>query len=248
MKLQGKLFIEGTVKAETGLAIGGSNTDVVIGGIDNSVIKNSKGVPFVPGSSLKGKVRSLLEKKAGKSKVCSCGKCDICAIFGVGAGSKDNEVGSTRLYVRDLKLNQSIREKMEDKEGDFSELELTYTETKTENSINRKTSEASNPRQTERVPAGAKFDLNIVYNIMQDQDVQRFRELMVGLRLLEDDYLGSNGSRGYGRVKFEDFNVKLKTVKDYEGDNKPQTVYEGELADLDFAALRNDLTSRLGAE
>ena len=87
MKLQGKLFINGKIKALTGLHIGASKTDAAIGDIDNSVIKTSEGVPYIPGSSLKGKLRSLLEKKEGKKEVCKCGEksCEICVIFGSAA-------------------------------------------------------------------------------------------------------------------------------------------------------------------
>lgn len=101
MRLRGKIIITGHIEALTGLAIGGSKTDVAIGGIDNNVIKNAEGVPYIPGSSLKGKLRSLVEKREGREKVCNCGKsgCPICPVFGTGLPSqnKDNDAGPTRL-------------------------------------------------------------------------------------------------------------------------------------------------------
>ncbi|SEM52800.1 CRISPR-associated protein, Csm3 family [Candidatus Frackibacter sp. WG12] len=240
MKLSAKLFIEGKIKSLTGLAIGGSNTDMVIGGLDSTVIKTSEGIPYIPGSSLKGKLRSLIEKKKGRSKICDCGRkeCEICTVFGVGAGAGNEKIGPTRLYVRDANLDETIKKQMKNKVGIFSELELNYTESKVENVINRKNSKSDNLRNLERVPAGAKFDLNLVYNILMDEDIKRFKEVVVALRMLEDDYIGGNGSRGYGRIKFEDLKIGIKTIKEYEGDNKVKNLYQGELDEINFNELR----------
>jgi CRISPR-associated protein Csm3 len=199
MKLEGKLLINGKIKALTGLHIGGATTDAAIGDIDNCVIKTSEGVPFIPGSSLKGKLRSLLEKKEGLN-LCRCGRasCNICVIFGSGADKRTVEAGPTRLLVRDCHLTEETKNKMENNEGEFKELELIYTEIKWENVIDRLTSAAQHPRQMERVPRGAEFDFQMVFNLMEKQDVDRFEYFMRGLSLLEDDYLGGSGSRGYG--------------------------------------------------
>ncbi|SHK20837.1 CRISPR-associated protein Csm3 [Anaerobranca californiensis DSM 14826] len=238
MQLKGKLFIKGRILALTGLHIGGSKTDVAIGEIENSVIKTSQGIPYIPGSSLKGKIRSLLEKTKlnniieknshKENYICNCGKCNVCVIFGAGAGCSEDVKGSTRLIVRDAYLNQKTIEKMENKEGEFGNLHLTYTESKWENSINRLTSKADNPRQTERVPSGAEFDFQFIYNIMEDKDIdERFKELLLGLSLLEDDYLGGSGSRGYGKVKFIIDEISLKTIKNYlESNTTPINIAE----------------------
>ena len=61
LRLQGKYIIQGKIKVLTGLHIGGPTTGLNIGGVDNIVIKDAKGKPYIPGSSLKGKMRSLLE-------------------------------------------------------------------------------------------------------------------------------------------------------------------------------------------
>ncbi len=245
MKLKGKLIITGEIQALTGLAIGGSKTDVTIGGIDNNVIKTSEGVPYIPGSSLKGKLRSLIEKSEGRDKVCNCGTsdCPICTIFGTGlpSSNKKMEAGPTRLYVRDAHLNDEIKSMMENKEGTFSELELTYTEGKWENTIDRLTSRAAHPRLQERVPAGSKFDFNIIYNILTDLDIDYFKYVIGAFRLLEDDYLGGNGSRGYGRVKFSDLTVVLKTVHDYEQGSRGQNVFSGELADIEANSIIEEI-------
>lgn len=235
MQLAGKLIIEGKIEALTGLSIGGSKTDVEIGGIDNNVIKDAEGVPYIPGSSIKGKMRSLLEKRYKKEDICSCAKrtCPICNIFGTSASSKiDIESLPTRLYVRDAKLNEEIRRQMEKKEGPFSELELTYTEGKWENTIHRLTSRA-NPRQTERVPAGSIFDLHMIFNLLDPMDVDFFKQMIAAMRLLEDDYLGGNGSRGYGRIRFSELTIVLKTVKDYEEGNEGKEIFSGSLDEFD---------------
>jgi CRISPR-associated protein Csm3 len=247
MKLFGKLIITGQVEALTGLAIGGSKTDVAIGGIDNNVIKNSEGVPYIPGSSLKGKLRSLLEKRQGLDSVCACGQetCYICTIFGTGlpAQTKDITAGPTRLYVRDAKLNENTKKQMESKEGIFSDLELTYTEGKWENTINRLTSRADHPRQQERVPAGSIFDFNIVYNILHNHDIDYFKHLIASLRLLEDDYLGGNGSRGYGRVRLKDLIITLRTISDYEKGYPGENIFSGTLDEYQNEIVKEKMHS-----
>ncbi|SES90723.1 type III-A CRISPR-associated RAMP protein Csm3 [Anaerobranca gottschalkii] len=237
MQLKGKLFVKGKIVAMTGLHIGGSKTDVAIGDIDNSVIKTSEGVPYIPGSSLKGKIRALLEKtklqeimdikkeekeekeensddNSKETYICNCGECEVCVIFGTGA-NVDKRKGPTRLIVRDAFLNEKTREKMLKKEGEYKNLQLIYTESKWENSINRLTSKAGMPRQTERVPQGAEFDFQLIYNVMENEDIDRFEKLIYGLRLLEDDYLGGNGSRGYGKVQFIIDEISIKTIPVY---------------------------------
>ncbi|NLK44690.1 MAG: type III-A CRISPR-associated RAMP protein Csm3 [Tissierellia bacterium] len=255
MKLRGKIFIDGKIEALTGLNIGGSMTDIVIGGIDNSVIKTPEGVPYIPGSSLKGKMRALSELREGikenpkKNKkkdtdLCDCGKCDICAIFGVMANHRKDNLGPTRLIVRDAHLNEEIKEQMKNKEGIFSELEFIYTESKWENVIDRKTSQAKHPRQTERVPAGAKFDFNMVFNIFENQDIERFYLLLTAMAMLEDDYIGGSGTRGYGSIKFIDFDVKVKSIEDYKTNNIPLTLGE-KVVDLSTLMKDEDIKVKL---
>jgi|HigsolmetaAR204D_1030405.scaffolds.fasta_scaffold00309_24 CRISPR-associated protein Csm3 len=256
MKLIGKLLINGEIEALTGLAIGGSKSDVSIGGIDNNVIKTAEGVPFIPGSSLKGKFRSLLERKKGKEIVCNCGKknCEICVIFGKGKKDKTkgkeeiNEAGPTRLYVRDAYLTEATKNMMENKEGIFSNLELTYTEIKWENTIDRVQSKAEHPRQQERVPAGSKFEFNMVYNLLKKDDVAMFKHVIEAMNLLEDDYLGGNGSRGYGRVKFDKLEIVCRTVADYEAGTPGQTIYTGTLPDLKIDPLIDEILSLVREE
>ena len=109
---------------------------------------------------------------------------------------------------------------------------MIYTESKWENMIRRLTSTADNPRQTERVPRGAEFSFQMVYNLMELKDVDRLDSLFMGLNLLEDDYLGGSGSRGYGRIEFRQVQIGLKTTANYEGDNQLHVLFAGMLKDL----------------
>ena len=100
----------------------------------------------------------------------------------------------------------------EDTKTNFNAIETdTYIgEVKFENTINR-ASGVANPRQIERVPAGAEFDFKLVYNVENLQDVQEDLETLAeGFELLANDYLGGHGSRGYGRVRLHD--IKLRVI------------------------------------
>lgn len=245
MKLRGKIFIDGNIEALTGLSIGGSASDVMIGEIDNSVIKTSDGVPYIPGSSLKGKIRSLYELSQGKN-ICDCSQedCEVCTIFGLGANKRTGAIGPTRVIIRDAYLNEDIRQQMLDKEGIFRDLELIYTEGKWENTIDRRTSRASNPRQTERVPAGARFDFSIVFNVFGDRDIDMFYKFLSAMSMVEDDYIGASGTRGYGRIKFVDFDIKVKSIADYEEGNDP-LVLEETVSDISSLSKNEDIRQRL---
>jgi len=253
-KLEKKIFIKGTIKSITGLSVGGSSIGIEIGGADKVVLRNPvTNEPYIPGSSLKGKMRSLLEKlddkmhirvkkidekggvldeptefgsteeipkdklvtQAANEKIvidsmpCKCGKCTICKVFGVSA---EDEGMPARLIVRDSDLLNS-EELHKSKNTD-----MPYTEVKTEVVIDRITS-AATPRQFERVPAGAIFGLNLVCNIYEDDDENAIMgKVFEGLRLVQDDYLGGSGTRGYGQVKFGIESVKYKDRNCYEND------------------------------
>ena len=158
MQLRSKIFITGNIELLTGLHIGGSKSALDIGGVDNVVIKLANGQPYIPGSSIKGKMRCLLEREAGFTDICKDSNHNICKIFGTAA----TEGGSlTRLYVRDAHLDEQYFNA--NKEKLFPELELDYTEVKWENVIDRLTSKAQHPRQIERVPAGTQFNFEFVF-------------------------------------------------------------------------------------
>ena len=241
IQLQGRIFLTFDVQTKTGLHIGGSDEGIGIGGVDKTVIRDPlSNYPYIPGSSLRGKLRSLSEKYSGAVQNNNMGgvtihtcesqadynACDICHIFGV-PGEKEFSSPS-RLIVRDIHLT-------EESAADLNNIrtDLPYTELKTEVAIDRVTS-AANPRQMERVPAGARFGkAEMIYSIYsgdgfnQTADLKRFEAIITGLQLLEDDYLGGLGSRGSGRVVLKDIQVTVKSRKEYK---KPKNI--GHYADL----------------
>jgi len=233
----------------TGLHIGGSDDTMQIGGIDSAVIKreifanidgtinyDGKGKkitePYIPGSSLKGKVRSLLEhsfglireqklklgEKAGKPIDSSFAKTLdgilqkkanlIITLFGESAGSGDkSNTKITRAIFRDTFLTKESRKLyLDDK--------IKLSEEKAENTINR-VSVMANPRFMERVPAGVEFDFEVVLREFdEDKNLPLSKTIELGLLLLQNDALGGGGSRGNGKIEFEKFqnieNLKSK--------------------------------------
>ena len=195
-----KIKINTSITLITGLHIGGNSENVEIGGIDNPVVKlASKGdVPYIPGSSLKGKMRCLLEQAAGAPKVGLDAKVNN--LFGITESKANNtENQPSKLIVRDAMLRDDSKKML----LDCDNLDMPYTENKFENVIDRVKGIAQHPRQTERVPAGAEFNAEFIINVWDDDDEQELVDLFEkGIRLLENDYLGGSGSRGYGQIKF----------------------------------------------
>ncbi len=264
MQLKAKIFIKGTIITKTGLHIGGSKSSLDIGGVDLNVVKSPQGVPFIPGSSLKGKLRSLLAKLHGsiavnknnlegadKNKNLQKLKEDkilidehfpyLLKLFGKSGDDRNDgaQADVTRLLVRDAPLDTDhFKEEFEDK---GAELELGYTDIKWENRIDRKRGTALDPRQLERVPAGAEFKFELVYDLYDDA-YQAFDlktnepnwnidspkdwngkptlldmhiwAIRTAMQLLQDDYLGGQGSRGYGQVEFKVTDVVQKEIND----------------------------------
>lgn len=197
IKLLKKVLYTGNITLVTGLHIGGTNASLNIGGPDKFVVRNPiNQIPYIPGSSLKGKMRALVEIYNGESlngKPSNDPKSKSGLLFGT-SGDNDQSHPS-RLIVRDAELDI--------KSCDLSKTDLLYTESKTEVSIDRITAVA-NPRTFERVPAGAKFRLNMVLNVFAGEDEKQLKATInQAIKLLEDDYLGGQGSRGYGQVKIE---------------------------------------------
>src|SRR5579883_1196248 len=226
----GKLILEGELHCETGLHIGAGKGSLEIGGADNPVVKDAFGRPYVPGSSLRGRLRSLLEQSSGlaipselvylsrrKGQEVRIHQSDnpgdeICLLFGRSSGRLDRVQGDSgdgagaaspaRLTVYDAPLDpDSITPQMREN------LDDELTEVKNENAVDRITAQG-NPRTLERVPAGARFRVRLVLDILCEEDKALAARLLEGLRLLEDDALGGGGSRGSGRVRF----ANLKAV------------------------------------
>ena len=212
MKLLKIKKLTGTIRVITGLHIGAGNDAVEIGGMDNPIIKNPVTTePYIPGSSLKGKMRSLMEWKTGKvletkGEPCNCGECEICRVFGTAAANgKDKEKalrrGPTRITLRDAHLSTESHLAAIEKD-------IPLVEEKNENSINRITAKA-NPRPMERVTPGTAFDFELLYRVIDTGDGGKMDEenfesvVLSALTLLENDFLGGGGSRGNGKIKFE---------------------------------------------
>jgi CRISPR-associated protein Csm3 len=212
------LTLKGIITVVTGLHIGGSDDTMKIGGVDNSVIKIydrelKRDVPYIPGSSLKGKIRSLLEWSYGVAQLGNGepfgsdklkeyenthlkDKDELINFLKLfGDSSSENIYGMTRAIFSDCFLTKDMKESV--KKG-----EIELREVKTENMIDRSKGTAKNPRQTERVAPGIEFDFMVNIKVLDEDDEEAFKTLIEkGFKLLEKDYLGGNGSRGYGRVK-----------------------------------------------
>lgn len=203
--LRGKILFTGNLQIITGLHIGGSSDFAPIGAVDSPFIRDPfTHAPIIPGSSLKGKMRTLLAKLKCKDYVLNDVSADDIIVKRLFGSSGKNFACPARLQFFDLFISKDTRTKFNDLETD------TYIgEVKFENTINRITG-AANPRQIERVPAGAVFDFKLVYNV---ETVEELHEDMGTLKqafdLLENDYLGGHGSRGYGRVKLQNINLEV---------------------------------------
>ncbi|RMF85079.1 MAG: type III-A CRISPR-associated RAMP protein Csm3 [Planctomycetota bacterium] len=212
-RMVGLRKISGKIRVVTGLRVGASQDTMEISGLDNPIIRNpADGMPYIPGSSIKGRMRALAEWYYGEippggDPTQANAHTRTARVFGVSA-SKEQSPGPTRLIVRDAFLNDSWKERFRKGEP--------ITEVKHENSINRLTAMA-NPRPMERVLPGVEFDFELVYRILEmggeDEqsnaasaaaDKDDFDIVLTALALVEADALGGAGSRGCGQVKFLD--------------------------------------------
>lgn len=237
IQLQGRIFLQGRINALTGLHIGGNSGELDIGGIDNPIIRNAfNRQPYIPGSSVRGKMRGLLdryfqnalEKRVGRDvRVHECKNptdydgCQVCQVFGVApAGDLRGKTMPTRVIVRDTFLTPAALQAL-----DRADTDTDFTEIKTEVAIDRITS-AATPRQQERVPAGTTFGpFQIVHSLYTQDENDRehlqaelalFDTVLTGIELLEDDYLGGSGSRGSGQITFDNLKMVFKSRRCYE--------------------------------
>lgn len=259
-KFQGKYVIEGKIRCVTGLHIGGSDTGIEIGGLDNPVIKDPlTDRPYIPGSSLKGKLRvvtewtlgliALSESQRGSFAAYDCRELleerekahdkkrweqayILGRLFGPGTAKSAEagniirmKAGPTRLTVRDAFLNEESSSELEDMQGTG-----VFTEVKTENTLDRVTSEA-NPRPLERVPAGADFDFTLLLDIYDEEDRKLLQTLFAAMALVEDSTLGGGGSRGHGQIAFRDLSVTWRPVSYYtQGKGSKEIPIDGKKA------------------
>jgi len=228
----GKVQISGKIKCLTGLHIGASKENMEIGAIDSPVVRDPiTREPYIPGSSLKGKMRALLEKALAAdlgivgetnrrnigtknnqvwvhvcNDIAEASACSICRIFGSTGHNGKNF--PSRLIVRDAYLTRESEKKLSD-----IDTGLQYTEWKFENAIDRVTS-AANPRQLERVPRGAEFDFELIYNVEETENLETdLLNLDLAIELIKLDAIGGHGSRGYGKVEIAIDCIKGITVE-----------------------------------
>lgn len=213
--------IDAKLELLTGLRIGAGDAEMQIGGVDNTVVKHPiTQSPYIPGSSLKGKMRSLLEWRSGAVQQEPLGKSAhdkahgevqreirrILQLFGTGGGEfKDDqafaaEIGPSRLAFWDCALCPQWEKRVRDNNQ-------LLTEVKSENRIDRISGEGKDPRNTERVPAGASFDFRLSMKRLADDGEDLLNMVLQGLKLIEFDSLGGSGSRGYGKVRFAQMRI-----------------------------------------
>jgi CRISPR-associated protein Csm3 len=267
LKLAGKLILSADLHCETGLHIGAGKGSLEIGGADNPVVKDAFGMPYIPGSSLRGKLRSLLENAMGLTspselvyvsrrrgqevRIHQSDRPDdeICLLFGRNPGRMERVEGEplesasaspARLTVYDAPLDpDSVTPQMREN------LDDEITEVKSENAIDRITSQ-SNPRTLERVPARARFRVRMVLDILCDEDKALAARLLEGLRLLEDDALGGGGSRGSGRVRFSDVKLVWRNRAFYSSGGEEIEIGSGAgLAQIQAVANNGALADKL---
>ncbi len=267
LKLIGKMILEGELECQTGLHIGAGKGSLEIGGADNPVVKDAFGMPYVPGSSLRGRLRSLLEQATGAAvpgelvflskrkgqevRIHQSDRPDdeICLLFGRNPGRMEKTSGDAlesanatpaRLSVFDAPLiadsiTAQMRENLDDE----------LTEVKSENAIDRITSQA-NPRTLERVPAGARFKVRMVLDVLCEEDTALPPRVLEAMRLLEDDSLGGGGSRGSGRVRFSGLKLTWRNRAFYASGGGEETLGEGaDLAGLQGAVNDPGFAARL---
>jgi CRISPR-associated protein Csm3 len=264
--LIGKLMFDGELICETGLHIGAGKGSLDLGGADNPVVKDAFGRPYVPGSSLRGRLRALLEQSAGlvspdqlvylsrrRGQEVRIHQSDdpgdeVCLLFGRSPSRMERASGDSldsttatpaRLTVYDAPLDlDSITAAMREN------LDDELTEVKSENAIDRVTCQA-NPRTLERVPVGARFRVRLVLDVLCAEDRELVARLTEGLRLLEDDSLGGGGSRGSGRVRFANWKVTWRNKSYYSAGGADSVLVDSA---ADSAALQSALTGEGFAE
>ena len=212
MKFTEYITVNGVITCLTGLRIGGTKETVGIGETDNPIIRHPVNrLPYIPGSSLKGKIRSLLETKYSEKsqrtgRPCDCGDCEICSMF----GHSNTRVGQepSRLIFRDAFMTEEDVKKLSEA------LPGSFVEVKTEIAMDRNTGAAQRGalRQQERVPKGTEFEMELIIRLFEEDADNRklyFDRIAEAFEMLENDYLGGCGTRGYGKVRIKHKDGKL---------------------------------------
>lgn len=221
MEFSKNILLKGKITCLTGLHIGGSKDKIEIGGVDSPVLRDpNTNFPYIPGSTIKGKLRSIIEFMEGKVTLdinqdapphaCKDENCKICKLFG--SSNKERVSGPTRLIVRDAFPDIETIQMWNNLDS-----QLQFTEYKSENTIDRLTS-AANPRFIERVVTDSKFNFELVLTVYDEDESKLqdyFNTILAGLKMLEHSGIGGSVSRGYGQIKFELTTPIVLTKDDY---------------------------------
>lgn len=244
---QSRIFVSGTLITLTGMHVGGNSTEMGIGGADSIVVRDPiTNYPYIPGSSLRGKMRSLMERLRGEMTIKMKNKDVLTSLTDLGSAmskgesldsagpSSDPTQSASRLFgvsIDKQTEEQPILQRLVVRDAQLQNPEtlqrakntdMPLTEVKTEVAIDRITSKA-NPRQIERVPAGAEFSFEFILNLFGQDDEQEYLAYVFEcMQLLQDDYLGGHGSRGYGRVRFHNVSLSKKSLDDYRQNSGPK--------------------------
>ena len=206
--IRGKIIIQGDLTIKTGMHIGGGSDYAPIGAVDSPFIRDSlTQEPIIPGSSLKGKIRTLLARYRSEKNIVNSIDEDDDVIKRLFGSTRPQTI--SRLQFQDLFISEETKLLFESIDTD------TYMgEVKFENTINRSTGVAM-PRQIERVPAGTKFAFKLVYTLIDKDEVEEdLLTLRKGLELLQLDYLGGHGTRGYGRISIDNVTIQTFFIDD----------------------------------
>lgn len=242
-------IITGKLECVTGLHIGESLDTIDIGGSDNPLVrKSTNNLPYIPGSSLKGKLRTLLEladKDSSKSVIANNGHASnkglAAQLFGI--SGNEEKLDKNGLYYKVI-VRDSFPTEETIKDWENNPSLLNGSELKYENTLNRLTAEAK-PRNIERVPPESCFMFEIIVNISSKEDEESVEDksenkgtgndvlpILRAMKLLEDDYLGGSGSRGFGKVCFKDINIIERSVDYYINDDEETPIASGNLLEV----------------
>ena len=201
--------IDFEIELLTGLHIGGSSDTFDIGGADSTVIKNPlTREPYIPGSSIKGKLRSLLTQKYGviRNNEIEIENNEVGNVYlNIFQPVIGNAIQASRAIFRDATLTEESKQHLQAFLGDG-----VFTEVKAENKVSLLKGKAETPRFIERVPAGAKFNGEIILHVYDGDNEELLKKgIQEALEMLELNYLGGSGTRGYGKVKIEFANNEI---------------------------------------
>ena len=210
MSIKKIIEFNGTMTIKSGVHIGGNDNGTKVGGCDNPVIRNPlTNDPYIPGSSIKGALRSCAEKMpayAGKirnGKPCGCGQetCMVCKLFGAHMNMRAAS-GEPRLIVRDMNLSPDFLDRVMESGGSRSDI----IETKTSTMIDRSTNTAAGGHlhNMERVAAGTVFDRSLSHKVMdKDNEAELINFFKKCLSIVEATGIGGKVTSGSGQVEFD---------------------------------------------